>query len=325
MAVVAAVVGGWSGGTVEVRAVVINEIRSDQSGTDFSEYFELFGAPGESLDGLTYLVLGDPGSGTIEVALDLSGGLIPEGRLYLVAESSFENLAGQAFEGTVPDRLASLNFENDDNVTHLLVSGFTGANNDDLDTNDDGRLDVTPWDALVDGVALIEEPNPPAGTEFEYGTDLGLQVVGPNIVGENEFVPGHVYRSPNGGLFLIGGFDVGTNDSPRADNPGTMVLIGDMDGDNDVDFDDIDDFVLGLNNPGAYESQHGVPPALRGSTDMDADLDFDDIPGFVAILSGGTSSRAVPEPSTLSLFCVAGLLTLARRPRARAGGTSMGS
>jgi hypothetical protein len=294
-----------------VQAVQINEIRIDQDGTDISEYFELFGSANESLDGLTYLVLGDPGSGTIEGVLDLSGGVIPEDRLYLVAETSFENLAGQPFEGTIPDKVANLNFENSDNFTHLLVSGFTGANDDDLDTNDDGILDVTPWTAVVDGVALIEEPNPPAETEFEYGTDLGLQVVGPEIVGENAFVPGHVYRSPNGGVYQIGAFELGTDDTPGATNPGTAVIIGDMDADEDVDFDDIDDFVLGLNNPEAYESQYGVPPALRGSTDMDADLDFDDIPGFVTILSGGSSS-AVPEPSTMGLFCAACILILWR-------------
>ncbi len=32
----------------------------------------------------------------------------------------------------------TLNFENSDNVTHLLVTGFTGTNGDDLDTDDDG-------------------------------------------------------------------------------------------------------------------------------------------------------------------------------------------
>ena len=38
-------------------------------------------------------------------------------------------------------------------ATLLLVEGFTGALSDDLDTNDDGTLDVTPWTTLVDSVA----------------------------------------------------------------------------------------------------------------------------------------------------------------------------
>ena len=38
----------------------------------------------------------------------------------------------------------------------MVVSGFSGADGDDLDTDDDGVLDVTPWTAIVDCVALIE-------------------------------------------------------------------------------------------------------------------------------------------------------------------------
>ena len=37
----------------------INEIRIDQPGTDNDEYFELLGEPNASLDGLTYIVIGD--------------------------------------------------------------------------------------------------------------------------------------------------------------------------------------------------------------------------------------------------------------------------
>ena len=37
----------------------LNEIRIDQSGTDDDEYFELTGTPSSSLDGFTYLVIGD--------------------------------------------------------------------------------------------------------------------------------------------------------------------------------------------------------------------------------------------------------------------------
>ena len=89
------------------------------------------------------------------------------------------------------------------------------------------------------------------------------------------------------------------------------VLTGDMDCDGDVDFDDIDDFVLGLNDATAYESTFGVPATLKGDTDGDNDLDFDDITGFVALLSGGAQS-AVPEPSSWVLLGL-GLAVLACR------------
>ena len=82
---------------------------------------------------------------------------------------------------------------------------------------------------------------------------------------------------------------------------GLLTLIGDMDGDGDINFNDIDDFVLGLNDPLAYEDRFGVQPDVTGDMDGDGDIDFDDISGFVNLLNaGGVSS--VPEPSGLPLF-----------------------
>ena len=43
--------------------VVINEVRIDQSGSDADEYFELAGPAGQSLTGLSYIVLGDSSAG----------------------------------------------------------------------------------------------------------------------------------------------------------------------------------------------------------------------------------------------------------------------
>jgi hypothetical protein len=76
--------------------------------------------------------------------------------------------------------------------------------------------------------------------------------------------------------------------------------VGDLDCDGDVDFDDIDEFVLGLNNPAEYENQFGLPAHIKGDTDGDGDLDFDDINGFVNLLSG-SGVEPVPEPSALVL------------------------
>ena len=92
-----------------------------------------------------------------EAVVDLAGQVIPASGYFVAAEGTFTL-------GTA-DLVANLNFENGDNVTHMLVSGFSGANGDDLDTDDDGVLDVTPWSEVVDLVALLEEANPPSGTE----------------------------------------------------------------------------------------------------------------------------------------------------------------
>jgi uncharacterized repeat protein (TIGR01451 family) len=189
-------------GRIKVEAwqpVVINEIRIDQPSTDYDEYFELAGAPGTVLDGLTYLVIGDGtgGSGVIEAVVDLTGETIPASGYFVAAESSFTL-------GTA-DLTTTLNFENSDNVTHLLVSGFSGSSGDDLDTDDDGVLDVTPWTSIADLIALIEEENPPSGTEYHYGP--------PTVGPDGSFVPAHAFRCSDS--WEIGAYDpVGGDDTP---------------------------------------------------------------------------------------------------------------
>ncbi|MFQ5525066.1 MAG: lamin tail domain-containing protein [Thermoanaerobaculia bacterium] len=203
----------WTLGLVAVVAtpvvaqVSINEIRIDQPSTDSDEYFELAGGAGTDLTGMTYLVIGDGagGSGTIEAVVDLTGSALGAGGFFVAAESSFT--LGSA------DLTTSLNFENSDNVTHLLVDGFVGANADDLDTNDDGTLDSTPWSSLVDCIGLVETVG---SGDLIYCADT----VGP----DGTFVPGHALDCPGG--FQIGAFNpVGGNDTPGAANDCAQVSV----------------------------------------------------------------------------------------------------
>jgi len=197
----------WAGG-----AIVINEIRIDQTGTDNDEYFELRGPAGASLTGLTYLVIGDgaTASGTIEAVVSLDTHSIQPDGFFLVTESTFTLAPGEI---NLNVGATGLNFENSDNVTHVLVSGFTGANGQDLDTNDDGVLDVTPWTSVLDAVGLF---GPGAGDLF-YGTALGGDDVGP----DGSFTPGQVYRCLSSDAWIIGIFDpadVEANDTPGVAN-----------------------------------------------------------------------------------------------------------
>jgi len=188
--------------------LILNEIRIDMPGSDDDEYAELIGGPsGASLDNVTYIVIGDGAgeSGTIEAAVPLTGGVINSLGLVLIGESTMGI--------GVADIVATLNFENSDNVTHMLVLGFTGAEGDDLDTNDDGVLDVMPWSQVYDAVSLVETqvPNLGSGEEHFYAGTLGFTDVGP----DGSFVPGHVFRCINAANdWRIGGFTLGTNDSP---------------------------------------------------------------------------------------------------------------
>ena len=197
--------------------IAFSEVRVDQPGADNDEYVELSGTPGSSLIGLTLVVLGDssslPGeSGIIESITDLSGLSVPASGLVLVAEDTF-TLA-------TADATLDLSFENSDNITLLLVSNFTGENGQNLDVDNDGVLDVTPWDAIIDVVALIEEDNPPVATELHYGP--------PTAGPDGTFAPGHVYLC--GDTWMVGAFDPAdalAADTPGALNPCDLACPGD--------------------------------------------------------------------------------------------------
>lgn len=183
-------------------AVVINEIRIDQPSGDNDEYFELAGDNGESLDGLTYVVIGDGtgGSGVVETAADLTGSVIPADGHFLAAESTWTGTCGDT-----PDLTTTLNFENGDNVTHLLVTNFTGAVGDDLDVDEDGNLDDPPWDAVVDCVALLQSAD--SGDLTYCDTTVGP---------DGTYVPGHVFLCD--GDWYIGAFDFCVLDTPGMSN-----------------------------------------------------------------------------------------------------------
>ncbi len=206
--------------TIGMGQIVINEIRADQNSTDNDEYFELKGPPGASLAGLTYIVIGDGtgGSGVIEVVVSLSGS-IPGDGYFLASESTF-TIAGGLASVDLNLGATGLNFENDDSVTHMLVSGFTGTNGQDLDADNNCVLDVTPWTSVLDVIAFVGGPgNPPGTSECHYGPPtIGPDPGPPSNVGE----PWHIQRCADGtGSFILASQDLvggGGNDSPGAAN-----------------------------------------------------------------------------------------------------------
>lgn len=215
----------------------INEIRIDEPSTDNNEYVEIKGEPGFKLDGYWYLVLGDhsgsnisKGSGVVECAVDLTGETIPENGFYLLSSANFAlNLSTG---GPLPDLRVTLIFENNDNVTHMLVKGYKGTEvlaqseqegekGVDIDDNDDGSPNATlPWDSIVDAVGVVGQLN---SGDYYYGEILGFTDVGPN----GAFAPGHLFRNKYN-TWQIGDFDIavesGGIDTPGALNPSGYVL-----------------------------------------------------------------------------------------------------
>jgi hypothetical protein len=127
----------------------------------------------------------------------------------------------------------------------------------------------------------------------------------PNISGTSPSMEGlPSYSSGSTGLAYNEDDDFTAGVFRWAKASSTRLIDGDLDDDGDVDFDDIDDFVLGLNNPVGYEAARGFGPVMRGDTDNDGDQDFDDIGLFVTILTSGSHAASVPEPATCVLLAV---------------------
>jgi hypothetical protein len=211
--------------------LVLSEIRIDQPSTDLDEWIELRGEPGTPLKGLSIIVIGDgapdQGSGVIEEIVPLSGA-IPASRYFVIAEKSFTLGAANL--------VRTLNFENSDTLTFMLVRGFTGALGQDLDANDDGVLDATPWSEALDSIAVLEsDALPPLGTEWGYGT----ATVGP----AGNLSPWHVQRCNDLDEWRTGSFDpIGGLDRPGLSNLWCYeppFCLGDLVEDRDVNASDL--------------------------------------------------------------------------------------
>lgn len=119
---------------------VINEFRVSVTGSDAgNNFFEIKTDPGASLAGLTLLEIDAEGeAGTIKAAYDLSAGVADANGFVLLSDGTVGT--EEAGDITVPG------FDpNGAPATYMLVDSFTGAVGDDLDTNNDSKLDVTPF------------------------------------------------------------------------------------------------------------------------------------------------------------------------------------
>mgnify|MGYP000296262180 CR=1 FL=1 len=239
--------------TSQVRAgltstsVSLSEIRTDQPGTDNDEYIELAGTPATSLDSLTFIVIGDGTglSGCIEEIIPLTGRVIQEDGVFLIGQASMTLGA--------PDLVTSIEFENSDNLTLLLVEGFTGTMGLDLDSNDDGVLDLMPWSAVIDAVSMVENvETPPVNTEWWYAIPVGP--------GGNGDPPYHIYRCPGTGAWRIGPNDpaagIDTAGAPNFSCIEGAPCAGDLNTDSIVDGVDV-----------------GILVQRWGSEDAAADMD----------------------------------------------------
>ncbi len=147
-------------GSAHAATPLLNEIYVNNPGADGSniEYIELVGGAGQSLSGLSILEIeGDStGAGLIDRYSDLGNFSLGSNGLLLLQRSSTSawSLAAATTYVDASTHPASGSVQTLENgsISFLLVSNFTGALNGDLDTDNDGVFDSTPWTNVVDSV-----------------------------------------------------------------------------------------------------------------------------------------------------------------------------
>lgn len=193
-------VGGLSASSE--AAIVINELSVNPPGSDnLQEFVELLSTDGgvASLNGLSIIQIeGDSGAtgagtGGIDKVIPLDGFSTGTNGLFLLGASNLQP-APDPGTSVVPDDFVP-DIENPA-VTLLLVSGFTGAVGDDLDTDGDGNFDVTPYTAVLDGFGFKDTSNnPDNGPDQVYAGVLGFTDFDQGVLG---FVPEAYLRALDG-------------------------------------------------------------------------------------------------------------------------------
>jgi hypothetical protein len=330
----------------------INEVRT---GPGNAEYIELKGPAGQSLAGYALVIIGDgttsgatpTRSGVVEwlyrfASTDVIG---PNG--FLVLRNPGQNPANAndtsgVFPFTVAPGATDLpwgyqasglaadtQIESPDNQTYLLVTGYTGtdtfqtrapnqgAGGQDLDTNDDGVLDVTPWKAIVDSVVLKESSGdaPGSGQDWWYGT----VICGP-------FVSRQLVTSTTGTVVAGWDFQTTTNSNngtaaaaqpatPKAFRSnagvGTMYLDGTNGSSDWLQATELNAFTgTGVNATGTGAGGNGLDPSTSTVSSL-------------ALQSGGTGTPANGKSFTLK-FSMVGISGLNVSYATRTSGATSG-
>ena len=150
--------------------LVINEFSASTTGADV-EFVEVLGAANSDFSAYSVLEIeGDSNSNIGLVDAVISLGSSDADGFYLASLSA----------DTLENGTLSL----------LLVENFTGMLNEDLDMDNDGSFDVTPWDSIDDSVAV----NDGSAGDLTYGDPE----LGPNYDGVSSFAPGGRARFPDG-------------------------------------------------------------------------------------------------------------------------------
>ena len=170
-------------------------------------------------------------------------------------------------------------------ATYLLVRNFTGSICQDLDTNNDGILDATPWTSVVDAFGFIDGDDFDAGIPArQYATQLGGVDVTDNSAIATGFTPDTFTRICNA---IVIHDVLGTSPGPYVADPAETRFFPDS----------------GQSLDGNYTLTPGSPNIeVCGPAGCD-DIDFNnngvfpedqDVIDFFDVLAGGTPATCDP-------------------------------
>ncbi len=116
------------------------------------------------------------------------------------------------------------------------------------------------------------------------GTDQGLGLNGSYVLPDGGYPAGRLFLLGNN--FADGGWDIAFRTYMET---GPRVCRGDTNCDGEIDFSDINPFVLALSDFAEWQTEFPDCPAANVDIDGDGQVNFNDINPFVALLTGGAT------------------------------------
>ena len=183
---------------------------------------------------------------------------------------------------------------------YVIQTASGDANNSILNTTTWNSLEdqaVTGWEETNSSQFIISELNLISSSLLAADTALSL---------------GLAYGGGLGGPQDLT-FEYSLTDSQILDGLVEYVVLGDMDGDGDVDADDTPLIVQALVARTAYDANGFttgttgflIDADVNGDVNGDGTFDLGDLAAYSALLGGPASASAVPEPSSLILLGIA--------------------
>jgi hypothetical protein len=161
-----------------LRAIFFNPAGTD----DGFEYVEIIHTPSTALTGLTLVEIDGDGasSGIINSAISLNSYTTGSNGILLIRDAASSPVWTPA--PSAATNVVVFNFTPDiqnGTGTFLIVSGFTGTVGQDLDPENDGTLNTTPWTTVFSAVSVTDTAVP---GDSQYADDAGGTNL-PDIVG----------------------------------------------------------------------------------------------------------------------------------------------